>query len=119
MLPSVLGKPTAVDVGIPADQYLVASLRVPGMTRTNSADDRGRPAVQRVADAHQELITRLAAERGFGPVAIANALPGWTGSWSRTPRRASWPTPYAGCTRACGSWTPSWRPTRWPWGSRR
>ena len=76
MLPSVLAKPTAVEVGIPADQYLVASLRIPGMARTTSADDRVRPAVQRVAEAHQALIRRLSAEPGIGPVAIANALPG-------------------------------------------
>ena len=36
---------------------------------------------------------------------------GAAGSWSRTPPPASWPTPCAGCTPACGWSTPRWPPT--------
>ena len=42
-----------------------------------------------------------------------------TGSWSRTPRPASWPTPYAGCTPVCGSSTRCWPRTAWSPASRR
>ncbi len=75
LLPSAVAKPGGF--GIPTDRYLFAALRIPGVDRTTRVEESDRPEfVGRVAVAHRELVRRLSAEPGVGPVAIASALPG-------------------------------------------
>jgi predicted permease len=82
LLPSAVSKPGGL--GIRADQYLFAALRIPGVDRTRGGDQSDRPElVRRVAVVHQELVRRLSAEPGLGRVAIASALPGMSSHESR------------------------------------
>jgi predicted permease len=75
MLPVAASRPVAV--GIQTDQYLFAALRLPRLDQAAGAGESGhRDIDRRVAVAHDELVERLAAEPGVGPVAIADALPG-------------------------------------------
>ena len=75
LLPSAVSKPGGL--GIQTDQYLSAALRFPQVDQTASVEESDRPVfVRRVGVAHEELVRRLSAEPGLGPVAIASALPG-------------------------------------------
>lgn len=75
LLPSALPKPA--ELGIQTDEYLFATLRIPGVDRTTPVEGSDkRAAVDQVAVAHRELVRRLSKEPGLGPVAIANTLPG-------------------------------------------
>ena len=75
LLPSAASKPGGL--GIQTDQYLSAALRIPRVDGSTDVETSDRPQfVSRVAVAHRELVRRLAAEPGVGPVAIASALPG-------------------------------------------
>ena len=100
MAPGALSEPGGL--GIPAAQYLHASLRLPQGAAAPATPDRarpdrpaiveperdatpatpdrartGRPAiVEPVRRVHEELVRRLSAEPGVGPVAVADALPG-------------------------------------------
>jgi predicted permease len=82
LLPSTVSKPDRL--GIQTDQYLFAALRIPGVDRTTNGGQSERPEIdRRVAVAHRELVRRLSAEPGLGPVAIASALPGMSSHASR------------------------------------
>jgi predicted permease len=82
LLPSAVSKPGGL--GIQTDQYLSAALRIPRVDTSRGDETTARPEfVRRVAVAHRELIRRLAAEPGVGPVAIASALPGMSSHASR------------------------------------
>lgn len=77
LLPSAL--PKAAELGIQTDEYLFATLRIPGVDRTARVEDSDGPepeAADQVAVAHRELVRRLSEEPGLGPVAIASTLPG-------------------------------------------
>jgi predicted permease len=75
LLPSAVRK--SGGVGVQADQYLFAAVRIPRADQTTSVEASRRPEFdRRVAVAHEELARRLPAEPGLGPVAIASALPG-------------------------------------------
>ena len=75
LLPTAVSKPAGL--GIQTDQYLFAALRIPRVDAATGAETSDRPEfVRRVAVAHRELVRRLSAEPGVGPVAIASALPG-------------------------------------------
>lgn len=75
LLPSAL--PKQAELGIQTDEYLFATLRIPGVDGTARVEDSDRrKAVDQVAVAHRELVRRLSEEPRLGPVAIANALPG-------------------------------------------
>lgn len=98
LLPSAVSEPGGL--GIQTDQYLSAAVRIPGVDRSMGVETSDRPEfVRRVAVAHQELVRRLAAEPGVGPVAIASALPGMSSHASRyvqlegLPRPAGAPAP--------------------------
>ena len=77
MAPTALSEPDGLSV--PAARYLYASLRLPQVDATprTPGDARERPVmVEQVASVQEELVRRLSAEPGLGPIAIANALPG-------------------------------------------
>ena len=82
LLPSATAKPGGL--GIQTDQYLSAALRIPRVDRSSGVETPDRPEfARRVAVAHRELVRRLSAEPGVGPVAIASALPGMSSHASR------------------------------------
>jgi putative ABC transport system permease protein len=98
LLPSAVSKPGGL--GIQTDEYLSAALRIPRVDRSTGEETSNRPEfVRRVAVAHGELVRRLSAEPGVGPVAIASALPGMSSHASRyvqiegQPRPAGSPAP--------------------------
>ena len=75
LLPTLVAREPRV--GIQADQYLYAGIRLPRVEPAARAELWATPeAVRRVGVAHRELIRRFAEEPGVGPVAIADALPG-------------------------------------------
>jgi predicted permease len=82
LLPSAVAEPGGL--GIQPDQYLSAAVRIPGVDRSAGVETSDRPEfIRRVAVAHGELVRRVAAEPGVGPVAIASALPGMSSQASR------------------------------------
>ena len=80
VVPAALSEPGGV--GIPAAQYLHASVQLPRVAATGDAPAGAlAPPAQaaqsaRAAAMHRELARRLGEEPGLGPVAIASALPG-------------------------------------------
>lgn len=72
LLPLVASAPAGL--GIPTSQYLHASIRMTGEEAMGPGAEPG--ARPRVAAVHEELIRRLSAEPGAGPVAIGSGLPG-------------------------------------------
>ena len=77
--PTALSEPDGL--GVSAARYLHASLRLPQVDATprTPGDAGGRPVmVEQRASIQEELVRRLSAEPGLGPIAVANALPGTT-----------------------------------------
>jgi putative ABC transport system permease protein len=72
LVPLAIAKPGAL--GIQADQYLYAALRLPRLGST--ANDASDNSEERVAFAHRELLRRLSSEPGVGRPMIASAFPG-------------------------------------------
>ena len=63
-------------MGIQADQFLSAELRIPRVDAEADAYALGRSESARLAATQEALVRRLAAEPGVGGVAVANLLPG-------------------------------------------
>jgi predicted permease len=63
-------------MGIQADQYLSAELRIPRVDAEADAPAMGQSESARLAATQEALVRRLAAEPGVGGVAVANLLPG-------------------------------------------
>ena len=74
LVPSLTSQPAAL--GIATREYLHASIHIPRVDRPGSEAQGGGQAAARVTTVHRELVRRLSAEPGIGPVAIASALPG-------------------------------------------
>jgi hypothetical protein len=80
LFPLAVSEPGAL--GIPTDQYLYASVRIPEATFAGTLDATSNTAFgERVAFLHRELARRVAAEPGAGAVAVASALPGMSNSF--------------------------------------
>lgn len=63
-------------MGIEADQFLSAELRIPRVDAEADASAMGRDESVRLAATQEALVRRLAAEPGVGGVAVADMLPG-------------------------------------------
>lgn len=64
-------------MGIAAEQYLAASIRIPSPEVAPEEAERTRAEhAERVRNAQEELVRRLSGEPGVGGVALASTLPG-------------------------------------------
>jgi putative ABC transport system permease protein len=63
-------------MGIEADQYLAAELRIPRVESVTDMADMNRDESARLVAAQTAFMERLAAEPGVGAVAVASVLPG-------------------------------------------
>ena len=75
ILPTATAEPA--HIGIRTDHYLHASVHIPRVDESSGVQQASDSVLAaRVAIVHRELVRRLAAEPGIGPVAIASTLPG-------------------------------------------
>lgn len=63
-------------MGIDADQYLYAELRIPRVDAGVERGDLSRSEAARLISAQQAFMARVAAEPGVGSVAVADVMPG-------------------------------------------